>query len=408
MKTYQTCLAATLAVLLCANGWAQDASYFGGPHMGFGPQMPGGVAPAAAFAPISDDQVAPAGAFAPAVDPNVTTADYGPLLGDTGTVQQVAHHHGGGGGLGGACEMSRCCGWTKTFFGFGEFLYLRPRNAEVPFAVEVNSAVNPNVTPIQFNRFGVTDPDYQPAFRAGFGTFLDRWSSLTAQYTMFESSSTDTIARTGVNTGIASLISHPLTAQANATGQNASADYDLNYHLIDIDYRDLFSYSCHHHLALLFGVRYANLDEEFNMNLPIQGNETVATDIDFEGAGLRFGLEGERFSGGGQFLIYGRTHASLVAGRFNASYAQGQNYDASVVNTAWEGGRIVPILDLELGIGWMSACGGWKLTGGYVYSAWYNTVKTDQWINAVQTNNLSDLSDSLTFDGLMARIEGRF
>ena len=45
---------------------------------------------------------------------------------------------------------------------------------------------------------------------------------------------------------------------------------------------------------------------------------------------------------------------------------------------------------------------------GYSFSAWTNVVKTDEFINAVQTNNFLDLGETMTYDGLVARLEGRF
>ena len=49
-----------------------------------------------------------------------------------------------------------------------------------------------------------------------------------------------------------------------------------------------------------------------------------------------------------------------------------------------------------------------QLTAGYVFSAWFNTVKTQEFIRSVQQNDFLDLGDTLTFDGLVARAELRF
>jgi len=35
-------------------------------------------------------------------------------------------------------------------------------------------------------------------------------------------------------------------------------------------------------------------------------------------------------------------------------------------------------------------------------------VKTDEWIKAVQSNNFTGLSDGMTFDGFVGRVEARF
>jgi hypothetical protein len=41
-------------------------------------------------------------------------------------------------------------------------------------------------------------------------------------------------------------------------------------------------------------------------------------------------------------------------------------------------------------------------------SGWFNVVRTDQFISAVQQNNFVGLGDTLTFDGFTGRIELRF
>ena len=79
-----------------------------------------------------------------------------------------------------------------------------------------------------------------------------------------------------------------------------------------------------------------------------------------------------------------------------------------LVNTSWKAGRVVPILDLELGVGWAIAPAVCGFPAGYMVSGWYNVVKTDEWIKAVQANNFVGLSDTMSFDGLVVRGETRF
>jgi hypothetical protein len=102
--------------------------------------------------------------------------------------------------------------------------------------------------------------------------------------------------------------------------------------------------------------------------------------------------------------------ASLLAGDFNATYLQTEANSSSTydVNTSWKAGRIVPTFDLEVGTGFYLPRGTLRATVGYAYSAWANVAKTEDWINAVQTNDVRDLSGTMTFDGLVVRVEGRF
>ncbi|MEO2009154.1 MAG: Lpg1974 family pore-forming outer membrane protein [Pirellulaceae bacterium] len=300
------------------------------------------------------------------------------------------------------CQGS-CYKWSI----FGDLLYLRARNAEVAFAVETNNAVAPPAVPIPVQPIGIVDPDYEPAFRFGVTHNLDNFNSVTVQYTMFES---DTFNRINLVTSgfqIQSLLTHPATAQAAQGGVYADARQDISYDLIEADYRKLIRSNCNRTTHFLVGVRYANMEQQLLSNLPIAGNETVDTDIDFYGIGLRMGLEHTTNLSRG-FSAFGKLHGSLLVGEWRADYDQGSNFDASVVDTAWRAGRITPVVDLEVGLGWTSKCGFWHANAGYVYSGWYNALNTNDWIDAVRRNNYTDLGSNITFDGITVRLETRF
>ncbi len=310
-----------------------------------------------------------------------------------------------------ACGKDYCPGggWCYHFSVFADFLYLRARDSEIAYAVEVNTAVPPPNVPVQVAPVGVADMDYEPNWRAGFNYVLDEASLITAQYTMFEA---DTRSRTDLTSGIfgaeiQGLLFHPGTAQASQGGISAEAFYFMSFDLIDIDYRELIAYDCFYEVNFVLGGRYANLEQQLTSSVDINGSQSVATDIDFDGGGLRLGLESTRYSRRG-LLFYGRAVGNLLVGDFQAKYDQRDQFDNSVVDTAWRAGRMVPIVDLEFGVGWVSHNGYWRFSAGYLYSAWFNVVKTDEFIDAVQANNFVGLSDVLTFDGLVARIESRF
>jgi len=110
-------------------------------------------------------------------------------------------------------------------------------------------------------------------------------------------------------------------------------------------------------------------------------------------------------------MIYGKSSASFVAGEFRGRYTQSSDVDPIIVDTSWKAGRIVSILDLELGAGWQSACGRWRLSGGYMVSGWFNAIPSNQWIQSVQTNNFVGLGsniNAITFDGLTTRLDYRW
>lgn len=307
------------------------------------------------------------------------------------------------------CRSCGPCGWAHKVSVYGEFLYLRARDAEIPYAVVQNSNVPLNqVAPIQFSPHGIVDPDFEPAYRVGFGVSLGTCSSVGVQYTMFESTTNDAIALTGTGVGVVSLVQHPGAQNTASSVTDASAFYNLSFDMIDADFRGLLSYGPSHRVNYLLGASYGNLEQEFGATNVNNGTETVYTEIDFDGAGIRLGLEGERFSRNRRMLTYCKAISTILAGEFNSVYYQGNNFDNSIVNTGWEAGRVVPVLELEAGFGFQCCEGAYRMTAGYNFNAWFNTVKTDDWIRAVQQNNLTNLGNTMTFDGLVARLEARF
>lgn len=312
----------------------------------------------------------------------------------------------GCGGVCGACGCDPCCciQWEV----YGDFLYLRPRNAEVAFAVNTNQVAQPPIPPIQTSPVTIVDPDYQPGFRVGFRRYIDVCASVGAEYWHYESD-TAASATTDVTDVIQSLVTHPSSLTANTPWQNANGGLDINFDRVNADYRWIFSCSDRHEVAFVGGAAYAGLEQKFAANFSVLGNEFVNTDVTFDGGGIRVGLEAERHARCSGFFVYGKGYSSFLAGEFRTSYVQGNpGVDPIVVNTGWQAGRVVPILDLELGAGWASCSGCLRVSGGYMVSGWFNVVKTDDWIKAVQSNNFTGLSDGMSFDGLVARAEVRF
>jgi len=393
MKTRYVFSLATLALLFCCDSaQAQLAPVTPLPGM-----PSGGPTGAAQFAPPGFPGVISAAGFS-------VNCDGGCGAGKSGCDGK------GCDGCGKGCDdCGKGCGCGENhhkFTLFGEFLYLNARDADVAYGVEVDSAVAAGATPIQVGRIGVVDPDYQPGFRFGANFCLDECSTLSVSYTMWEAGTFDSVTA-GAGNAIQSLVVHPTSLVVNSTGVTATAQYDLSMELVDAEYRQLISHDCYHAVNVVAGVRYAGFEQQLLAQTPINGNRWVSTDIDFHGVGLKLGLEGERTVRNRGF-IYSKLHGSLLAGKHSATFDERDAFDASVVDTEWEAERIVSVIDFEVGVGWTSKCDNWKFNLGYIYSAWHGMVKTDEWITGVQTNNFDNLRDVMTFDGLTAKIEGRF
>jgi len=311
-----------------------------------------------------------------------------------------------------ACDQCCCdpCCCGPKWFAFADYLYMRPRDAEVAYAVPIDGPVDePDDPKFQIGPTAVADFDYDSAFRVGFGAGLGNMMSMGTTYTHFE---TDTSSSTSVLPGdlIHSLVSHRQTDTASQQFLSAAADYSMDFDLVDVDFRRVVSCGCGHQITCLLGARYAGLQQDFVANFAAPNNEeTVATDVHFDGGGLRVGLDTEWYACNRRCFVYGRSAASFVAGEFKGTYTQDDRFRREVIYTDWQGGRIVTMLDLEVGIGFSSRNGRARASLGYMVSGWFNTVNTDEFIKAVAvTSDFTGLNNSMTFDGAVARAELRF
>jgi hypothetical protein len=272
--------------------------------------------------------------------------------------------------------------------------------------------------PIQVSPYGVLDQDYSSGFRFGFGICVDSCSELGASYTWFDSATSDGIVR-NLDTNIPNIVpmtAHPATQDNLSTSVAGNGRHDISFEMIDLDYRRTFYQTGCSDLTYVLGARWGQLEQGFGAQYgddPEQPFNTleVNTDIDFSGGGIHLGLEGERRGCLCHIplILYAKGLTSLLAGQFDATYTQtGQNGSINMVDTGWAAGRIVPTFDFEVGGGIATPGGTFRATVGYVFSSWANVVKTEDWIRAVQTNNPKDMSDTMTFDGLVGRIEARF
>lgn len=312
--------------------------------------------------------------------------------------------------------------WAHRSGVFAEYMLLNARDGEVAYGVGIDGAVaNPQTDPvaIQVTPVHLVDPDYTSNFRVGGTLALSECTSIVLTYANFQSNTTNAVsldpadfAPNGVV--LRALAMHPFGFAADADFLDASANLGIDYHTADLDYRSVLWASELGAMNYLVGARYTQLNQDFSTTASGTGVESTAvSDVEFDGGGLRFGLDGERHHPCNGFLIYGKGVASFVAGQFRTSFQQGDNTDPEIVNTGWKAERIMTIVDMELGVGWQSHCGRFRLTTGYQVSMWFNAVTTDQWIRAVQQNNFVGQRDgmsydTLMFDGLTARAEYRF
>jgi len=303
------------------------------------------------------------------------------------------------------CCPNTCC--MPCWQVYAEFLYLRAGNQEVVYGVPINGPIAPGVVPIQVGPTGIVDPDYDPGFRVGFTKSICESAAFAGTFTLFDSQ-TDGVMNVTAPVVIRSMVIHPSSLNAAADWLSAQARYDVAFRMADLDYRQILLAGRCWSLTGLAGARYGQLEQAFRSTFTGLGTETINTDVNFDGGGLRLGLDAEHHAESWGFFLYGKTHASFLGGKFRARYFQGNNLDPVIVDTYWNANRVVSTLDLELGLGWRHVDDCFRINVGYRVSAWYNTVTTADFIGAVQQNDFGGLSSLTTFDGLAIRAEVRF
>jgi hypothetical protein len=424
-----TFVLAAAAALICFGQVAQ-AQYgpMGGPAGAYPSMMapsmmgagPGGMPGPSPYAPPAFAPAAYAGIGGPAPmgmpgAPGMAGMPMGaPPMEINGMGEMAGQGYGGPGyggmGYGGPEYCNDCGGWTNRYFVFGEALLLRPRNAEVAYAVPVDSTViagaGSPIVPIGPVR--VADPDYTPGFRIGFGSVMGPRSAMAVTYTQYDRNTFDALSIGGGPGVVRSLVTHPNVLTAAGNGLDTAAILQTEFELLDVDYKGLWIAGPQTELAWVVGARYGNLEQHLAVGFaPATGFEEVLAETEFDGGGIKLGLDGLRRSMTSQFFVYGKGSASFLAGDFRSRYQFNSPTLANNVDTSHKVGRVVTVLDLETGVGWQNFTGNLRFSMGYMFSSWLNTVKVDDFIQSVQQNNYvgSRLSDSITFDGLTGKIE---
>ncbi|TWU16741.1 hypothetical protein Poly21_39470 [Allorhodopirellula heiligendammensis] len=292
-----------------------------------------------------------------------------------------------------------CCvpPWVHRSGVFGEGMLLRARNSDTAYAAVVNGTVPAGST-------GVLDSEFDFGYRVGLTKAFDRCHSIVATYTGFISDNTDQIA----GSTLSKLLIHPDALNAASNALTASGRTALDFHVFDLDYRFLLHGNDYSAINMLIGARYAHMEQEIDAMYQTVGNlDAVSSEIDFDGAGLRLGLDAEHHVGHGLYG-YGKANASFLAGEFDASYLNTRD-NAYVSSNDFNTARLVTILDVEIGAGWQATqhC---RISAGYAVSSWFNSITTADWIDGVRDNNnhFADMSQAITFDGFNARAELRF
>ena len=170
--------------------------------------------------------------------------------------------------------------------------------------------------------------DAGTGFRIGTDWALSDCASVMATYTWFESGTDDTVIATP-GTVLDLNVGHPSVVTSGATSISAFAAHDIDFQSLDLDYRALLWGTCNAAVNYTVGLRYGHLDQDFLAQQEIfsaAGLTTVATQIDFDGAGIRCGLDGMKRLANTGVLLYAKSYANFIGGEFKANFEQANQF----------------------------------------------------------------------------------
>ena len=310
------------------------------------------------------------------------------------------------------CDDMYCCNhfWSHRTGVFGDLIVLHPTGVDFAHAIQQNGAGGPGTVPL--GRVGVVDPNYKTGFRAGFTYALDQCSSVTATYSFYQNHATDALlSNGGLGDTVRSLVLHPGTTTAGSTSTLLSAEYDIDYKTVDVDYSRLWSGCEDYAINYDLGVRYAQLNQHFAQLgnfAPSVGSVQTTSNVNFDGVGLRAGVDGRRRIGDGGWATYGKSFLNVLFGEFRSEYVQfNRSTQTTQALSYWNDERVVPVLEYELGLSWTSCCGdgNWRISAGYYTAFWFNIISDAEHVQAVQNANFVGLHETVAFDGFVTRVE---
>ncbi len=300
---------------------------------------------------------------------------------------------------------------------FGEFLLLYPTGIDLVDSARQNGVAPPGPPvpggPAPNGAVGVLSPDTNGGFRVGMGFSLSELSSLYGAYTFLESDDdlTTTPAPGGGGNTVRSLVLFPSSFAAGLGTAQLDSTYDVDFQLADVAFKTRLAGTSRDYLNLHIGGRYGNLEQEFTQvgTYAVVGTVAVDTEIDFDGGGALLGLDTRVGLGRHGFGLYGDIFFSALFGEFSSEYTQ-TNVTAAAVEaqSSFDDERVLPILQGQLGVDWVSANGRCMSRIGHMSSYWFNTVSTGEYISAVQQTAFLDVSDTIAFHGLAAMVEFRY
>lgn len=292
----------------------------------------------------------------------------------------------------------KCDGHGWTFF--GQWLLLQPKGADPVFAVRSSTCTSPPLGSAEQLDFGS-----ESGFKIGIGRALhEPCSEIMATWTHFESNE-DHSATIAAPFTLRPLLTHPvLNSCDDGTTVSARADATIDFDRVELDYRRYIDMGCiraEYAVGFAYGQLNQDLFAEYGDGPVVVDRVEVVTDS--FGYGVHVGAGGEY--GHGCCRAFGRIDFTVLNADTDARYRQIDAFTGQEALYKEQLDRIMPILDLELGIA-VDVTQCMVLKVGYMYSFWFNVVTPADFVDHVHDGSIDgDVHDTLTFDGVFVRLE---
>jgi hypothetical protein len=321
---------------------------------------------------------------------------------------------GGGCGSNGGCLGGLCGGGGSQFFVTADYLYVHPSFSEATAYVDQNlNTGTETFVPLNF--------DYNSSYRFGGG-----WRSnccgdeIRFMFTRMNSSASDTAFPGDI---VPDETSPPPGGQTNISAGIDAMSYDLECRKTiplggcSCDCGDCCGDGCGNccgnscpawDITWSGGLRWGDVDwDRSYVAQDVAGAEVTNANVrmDFQGGGIRTGLEGRRyFLKDGCLSIYGKGDLSLLLGDVNISTVRTAQNPVAVNTQNFSTRQIIPVTELEGGVTAQVSRSA-AITAGYLFAAWHDLGFRDEHeLNLLLPQRYDD-GNILGFDGFFARIE---
>ncbi|QDT70141.1 hypothetical protein MalM25_30860 [Planctomycetes bacterium MalM25] len=160
------------------------------------------------------------------------------------------------------------------------------------------------------------------------------------------------------------------------------------------------------------GIRFANVDSTLNYyNVRGPANtgspaRSATSRVDFNGAGLRFGMLGRHYFGRqGLVSAYIKGDISLLLGDVDYSVTGSQQLN----DVTFSSTQVIPVTEIEAGLtGYLTS--NVTVSAGYLLSAWHDLGHRAEYDFTAITTQINSMDDAnlMTLDGLFIRAEAAF